>query len=123
MLATYEILTRAVGAERGLAVPTGGVYRDIGRRIRAARERAGYSQEQVAEFLGTTGATYSRYESGKVRIPTGEVARLATYFDVDAGWLLTGEGGAASIRPGRFSLNFRQTHRIPDVCRARRRPP
>lgn len=38
--------------------------RDIGKNIRQARERKGYSQEQLAELLFVTRQTVSNYETG-----------------------------------------------------------
>lgn len=42
---------------------------ECGRRIRAAREAAGLSQEEAAERLGVERATYTQYERGR-RVPT-----------------------------------------------------
>ena len=38
--------------------------RDIGKNIRQAREKKGYSQEQLAELLFVTRQTVSNYETG-----------------------------------------------------------
>lgn len=65
-------------------------YREIGRRLREAREAAGYSQEDVARILDVTGATYSRYESGHHKITIPEIYRLAELFGADPQYIMRG---------------------------------
>ncbi len=65
-------------------------YRGIGRRLRRARELAGYSQEDVAKFLNVTGATYSRYESGQHKIAVADLYRLAEFLHVSPEYLVRG---------------------------------
>lgn len=66
-------------------------YQGIGRRLRQAREAAGYSQEEAGRFLGVTGATYSRYESGLYKIPIPDVYRIAGLFKVDPEYIMRGK--------------------------------
>ncbi len=63
-------------------------YRELGRRLRVAREAAGLSQRDVADHLGIEDSTYSRYESGKLRIPLPDVYRVARFLGVKADDLL-----------------------------------
>ncbi len=64
--------------------------KDLGERVRKAREKAGHTQKQLAEFLGVTQPTYSQYEAS-VRLPSLEVfARLVQVLGVSADYLLGG---------------------------------
>src|SRR3954471_1339107 len=63
--------------------------RDVGLRLKAARERAGLSQRQLA-FPGCTAAYISRLEAG-ARVPSLQmVNQLAARLDVSGQWLATG---------------------------------
>ncbi len=63
-------------------------YRELGRRLRVARESAGLSQRDVADHLGIEDSTYSRYEAGKLRIPLPDVYRVARFLGIKAEDLL-----------------------------------
>src|SRR6266850_2127941 len=63
--------------------------REVGLRLKAARERAGLSQRQLA-FPGCTAAYISRLEAG-ARVPSLQmVNQLAARLDVTGQWLATG---------------------------------
>src|SRR4051812_17112137 len=63
--------------------------RDVGLRLKAARERAGLSQRQLA-FPGCTAAYISRLEAG-ARVPSLQmVNQLAARLEVSGQWLATG---------------------------------
>src|SRR3954451_20948301 len=69
--------------------------RDVGLRLKAARERAGLSQRQLA-FPGCTAAYISRLEAG-ARVPSLQmVNQLASRLDVSGPWLATGVEPAIS---------------------------
>lgn len=62
----------------------------IGQRIRQARQQAGFTQEQLAEGLGTTKATISRWENGNVdNIAMNKIERLSSLCGVDPAWILS----------------------------------
>lgn len=61
----------------------------IGRRLRAAREKAGLSQEQAAVSLGSTRATLALWESGARKAPATAVHGLARLYRVSGDYLLT----------------------------------
>lgn len=64
--------------------------KDLGERVRKAREKAGHTQKQLAEFLGVTQPTYSQYEAS-LRLPSLEVfARMVEVLGVSADYLLGG---------------------------------
>ena len=63
--------------------------KDVGRRLKDARTKAGLSQRQLA-FPGCTAAYISRLEAG-ARIPSLQmVNQLAVRLDVTGSWLATG---------------------------------
>jgi tetratricopeptide (TPR) repeat protein len=71
--------------------------RELGLRLKAARERAGFSQRQLA-FPGCTAAYISRLEAG-ARVPSLQmVNELALRLDVSGQWLATGID-AAFVEP------------------------
>lgn len=55
----------------------------LSKNIRLLRKRLGYSQEQVAKYLGITAAAVTQYESEARDIPAKTVSKLALLFNVD----------------------------------------
>src|SRR4051794_29840305 len=63
--------------------------KEVGRRLKEARDRAGLSQRQLA-FPGCTAAYISRLEAG-ARVPSLQmINQLAARLDVTGQWLATG---------------------------------
>lgn len=58
-------------------------------RVKKARQLAGYTQQQMADFLDIDQGTYKQYE-GRSYMPHDLVPRFALLCRVDAGWLFTG---------------------------------
>lgn len=58
------------------------------RRIRDLREDHDLSQDAVASFLHINQATYSRYESGVLDIPSQSLIALAKYYGTSVDYLL-----------------------------------
>jgi transcriptional regulator with XRE-family HTH domain len=56
--------------------------------LRKIRKLRGLSQAHVADALGTTGATISRHENGKVDIQLSDLARYAALYRCTFGELL-----------------------------------
>ena len=56
-------------------------------RLRAARERAGLSQGQVAKLLGFHRPTISEIEAGRRKVAVDELSRFAKIYDVSISWL------------------------------------
>jgi len=56
--------------------------------IRDLREDADLTQEQVAELLHVSQATYSRYESGALDIPSSSLIKLARFYHTSVDYLL-----------------------------------
>jgi transcriptional regulator with XRE-family HTH domain len=61
---------------------------EFGQRLRDARERAGLTQEQVADSVGIRQSTLADLERKGTR--SGYIAQLATLYGVSAHWLATG---------------------------------
>lgn len=53
------------------------IYKELGYRLRAARETVGLTQEEMAQRLGLTLAAYNRYEQAQRRMPVAELRRAA----------------------------------------------
>ena len=53
-------------------------YKAIGRNIRSARQRAGLTQERVAEQLGISQLHYGRLERGNRRLSLDQLADVAS---------------------------------------------
>ena len=61
----------------------------IGDRIKEARQKLGYSAEQVAAFLGVSPATVYRYENGDIsKLPSKFIKPLADYLCVTPSYLM-----------------------------------
>lgn len=61
----------------------------IGDRIKEARQKLGYSAEQVAAFLGVSPATVYRYENGDIsKLPSKFIKPLADYLCVSPSYLM-----------------------------------
>lgn len=58
------------------------------KRIRDLREDKYFSQSAVAAVLHINQATYSRYESGFLDVPTAVLIQLATLYGVSTDYLL-----------------------------------
>lgn len=57
-------------------------------RIRDLREDKDLNQEQLAKLLNISQTTYSRYESGKLDIPTQSLIKLADFYSTSIDYLL-----------------------------------
>jgi len=55
----------------------------ISDNIRLLRKKIGYTQEQIAEYLGISTAAVTQYETGTRVIPASTVSKLALLFNVD----------------------------------------
>ncbi|MCD9024663.1 helix-turn-helix domain-containing protein [Cohnella silvisoli] len=58
------------------------------KKIRDLREDKDITQQQMAEHLNITQATYSRYESGELDIPTAVLIKLSRFHKVSVDYLL-----------------------------------
>jgi transcriptional regulator with XRE-family HTH domain len=68
----------------------------LGDRLREAREYLGFSQDQVATFLGVSRSALSLMESGQRKVDALELKKLASLYKRSVGYF-TGEEEDASI--------------------------
>ncbi len=57
-------------------------------RIRELREDSQLYQRQVAEYLGCSQQTYSRYETGELQLSIVSLARLSEFYDTSADYII-----------------------------------
>ena len=70
----------------------------IGDKILALRKQQGWSQQQLAKKVGTSGPIIGRYERGEM-VPSVEVAKkLANIFTVTLDYLVDDTGKAAGVK-------------------------
>ena len=54
----------------------------LGKQLKLFREQNGYSQNQIAEYLGTTRQTISNWENDKTIIDSHSLIRLADFYQM-----------------------------------------
>lgn len=62
--------------------------KDYTERIRDLREDSDKTQQEIAEYLGTTQQVYSRYEKGINEMPIRHIIALCKYYNVSADYIL-----------------------------------
>ena len=55
----------------------------MSKNIRALRKKLGYTQEQIAEYLGISTAAVTQYETGARVVPSTTVSKLALLFSIE----------------------------------------
>lgn len=58
------------------------------KRIRDLREDRDLTQQQLADYLNISQATYSRYESGNLDVPSSMLIKLSEFYDVSIDYIL-----------------------------------
>ena len=53
----------------------------IGRNLKSAREKIGYTQTQIAKYLKISRSTLCNYEAGKKSIPSDKLYLLAKLYN------------------------------------------
>lgn len=72
------------------------------RREKSARERRDVLQGEIAEQIGISSETYSRYENGKRKVPEDVVVALANFYATSPAFIRYGVV-AQPIAEGQFS--------------------
>jgi transcriptional regulator with XRE-family HTH domain len=62
--------------------------KEVGERLRAARERKGLKQNRVANYLGIHNSTLAKYESGEREADGETLKKMAEYYDISLDWVL-----------------------------------
>lgn len=60
----------------------------ISERLRSARKNAGFTQKQVAEYIGVTESAYCGYETGKRQPDPTKVRAIASLLEVTGDYIL-----------------------------------
>lgn len=71
--------------------------------MRILRESKGYSQEYVGSVLGIEQNTYSKLESGQIRLTIDRISKLAELYDVSPDLLISSELPIVNYNNGKFS--------------------
>lgn len=61
---------------------------DYIKRIRDLREDSDKTQQEIADFLGTSQTMYARYERGANELPIRHLLKLANYYGVSTDYIL-----------------------------------
>lgn len=57
-------------------------------RLKDLRKESSYSQEDVANYLNVTQATYCDYENGKIKIPVEAFIKLADFYGTSLDYIV-----------------------------------
>lgn len=88
------------------------VYLIIGQNIKKYRNFKNYSQEYLAEQVGLTKKTISRYENGEIRIDLDKIITIAEVLGVDSELLCQGSEEFSGV-----SINNLSTVKLPIIGR------
>lgn len=83
----------------------------VGRNLKALREANGYTQEQVANFLGIGRSAYANYEAGERETPMEVMERASELFGCELALLFDEDEQAVrnmlicAFRAGNLSVN------------------
>ncbi len=98
--------------------PDGGdEYQQIGRRLRAARDYLGLSQELVAQSLEVPRAAVSAMEHGQRKVSSVELRKLARLYGRPVGYFLGDEEDPVLDTDEVSSALFRATQQLSDTDR------
>lgn len=61
---------------------------DYTKRLRDLREDNDYTQQQIANYLGTSQTMYARYERGANELPIRHLIKLCKLYQVSADYIL-----------------------------------
>jgi transcriptional regulator with XRE-family HTH domain len=85
--------------------------REIGARLREARETLGITQEDAASALGIPRTSITALEKGARAVAATELSRMATLYRRPVAWLL----GDEDLAPAATSALFRATASLSDA--------
>lgn len=76
-----------------------GIYREIGERLKSARERLKFSQLHIAGVFGIGYQSLRRYENGETAIPLRLLYEFAEYYNIKPADLLPDPDGLENKKP------------------------
>lgn len=86
--------------------------KEIGSRLRLAREMAGLSQAQVAKMLSLHRPSVSEIEAGRRKVSAEELVKLAEIYDVKLSWLAGSDARDSDAEDERVKLAARELARL-----------
>ena len=57
-------------------------------RLKDRREDRDLKQKEIADIVGCSQATYSRYETGSIGVPVDVLIKLSTYYKTSVDYIL-----------------------------------
>lgn len=64
-------------------------YKEVGKRIKLRRKQLGLTQKQLAEMVGLSEGSVSRYESGSIKdAPTQKLNDFANALCIEVAWII-----------------------------------
>jgi transcriptional regulator with XRE-family HTH domain len=93
-------------------LPEGPFYRDLGRNLRVARNAAGKTQGEIAEYLDVSFQQIQKYEKGMNRIPVDSIVSLAAYLEVPILQLIAPTGPEAEFQSHAAKFGAKEFHRF-----------
>ena len=84
----------------------------IGKNIKLVRENSGYTQKQVAEYLGINRSAYANYESGERTAPLSVLEGVAKLFGVEMSLLF--EADQSKIQSFLLKANAESSPKLPE---------
>lgn len=66
--------------------------KEVGERLVLARKHYGFTQKQVADYLGITQGQMSKLEGGVRTLKTSLMEQLCALYNIDEDWLVYGDG-------------------------------
>jgi transcriptional regulator with XRE-family HTH domain len=83
--------------------------KEVGERIKKAREARGLKQKNLAEILGMNRSNISRMESGNVMPKIKTLLKIKDTLHISIDWLLTGQGVMESLGTfGEYNEDIRE---------------
>ena len=80
--------------------------KEIGNRLKVARENAGLKQDEVAEVIGSTFQKVSSFETGRTRVDLETLVILCDLYKTNTDYILNPE--LSGIRPGHSPFGTRK---------------
>lgn len=87
----------------------------FGKKLTDLRKQAGFSQQQVAQKLATSGAIVGRYERGEMKPSIEVAAKLAKIFNVTLDYLVDDSNSLSMIRNSDMLKRFEEIEKMPDT--------